>query len=87
MLAIILAACDERLALLGVSTSAGNSTIENTTRNSLDILHLIGREDVEVVQGAAKPMWGKLETAEETHGASGLEGAELESSSRKAITE
>lgn len=86
MLAIILAACHESLELLGVSTSAGNSQIENTTKNSLDILHLIGRDDVEVVRGASKPMWGRLETAEETHGESGLEGAELPTANRKPIT-
>lgn len=77
MLAIILAAYDDRLRLLGVSTSAGNSTIDNTTKNTLDILHLIGHSDIQVIRGASRPMWGKLETAEETHGVSGLEGAEL----------
>ena len=43
MLAIILAALNPRINLIGISTSAGNSTIENTTQNSLNILHEIGR--------------------------------------------
>ena len=52
MLAIVMAAHSNNLTLLGVSTSGGNSTIENTTRNALDILHEIGRDDVQVVKGA-----------------------------------
>lgn len=39
MLAIILAALSEEINLIGISTSAGNSTIENTTQNALNILY------------------------------------------------
>lgn len=39
MLAIIMAAYSDGIQLLGVSTSSGNSTVQNTTRNALDILH------------------------------------------------
>jgi uridine nucleosidase len=46
MLAIVMAALSPPLTLIGVSTSAGNSTVDNTTRNALDILHEIGRDDV-----------------------------------------
>ena len=38
MLAIIMAALSPECDLIGVSTSAGNSTIENTTQNALNIL-------------------------------------------------
>jgi inosine-uridine nucleoside N-ribohydrolase len=38
--------------LVGVSTSAGNTSLENTTRNALDILYNIGRSDVVVVSGS-----------------------------------
>ena len=72
---------------MGVSTSAGNSFIENTTQNALDILHEIGREDVVVIRGASGPLCGKLEVAPEIHGASGLEGAKLLKSPKKAIEE
>lgn len=42
MLAIILACLSpDRIHLLGISTSAGNSTIQNTTQNTLNILHEI----------------------------------------------
>jgi len=39
MLAIIMAALNERIDLIGISTSAGNSVIENTTQNTLNILY------------------------------------------------
>jgi inosine-uridine nucleoside N-ribohydrolase len=85
MLAIIMAALSEGVTLLGVSTSAGNSTIQNTTRNALDILHEIGREDVQVVQGAEQPLCCKLNTSPNIHGESGLEGAELSRSPKEAL--
>lgn len=85
MLAILLAAYHPNLRLIGLSTSAGNSTIDYTTQNALNILSLISRDDVVVVKGAAKPLYGKLETAAETHGVNGLEGASLPISSNHPI--
>lgn len=87
MLAIVMAALSPPLTLLGVSTSAGNSTVDNTTRNALDILHEIGRDDIQVVRGASHPLCRKLETAPAIHGISGLEGAELKRSPKEPITE
>jgi uridine nucleosidase len=39
MLAIIMATLSDPINLLGVSTSAGNSNIHNTTQNALNILY------------------------------------------------
>lgn len=39
MLAIIMAALSPQITLIGISTSAGNSTVDNTSRNALDILY------------------------------------------------
>lgn len=52
MLAMIMAALSPECNLIGISTSAGNSTIENTTQNALNILCEINRKDIVVVQGA-----------------------------------
>ncbi len=68
-----------------MSTSAGNSFIENTTQNALNILFEIGREDIFVIKGAPGPLCRNLEVAPTIHGASGLEGAELLKSPHKAI--
>ena len=46
MLAIILAALHEECNLIGISTSAGNSTIKNTTQNALNILEEIDRTEI-----------------------------------------
>jgi len=62
MFAIIMAALSEECQLIGISTSAGNSYIENTTRNALNILHEIGRNDIVVVKGASGPLCRPLET-------------------------
>ena len=72
MLAIIMAAMSEEIDLFGVSTSAGNSVIENTTQNALDILYEIRRSDIEVVRGAEGPLCRNLKTAPEIHGKTGL---------------
>lgn len=72
MLAIIMAALSPQMTLIGVSTSAGNSSVENTTRNALDILYEIGRDDIQVVKGAEGPLCCKLQTAENYHGPTGL---------------
>lgn len=52
MLGMIMAALSPECTLIGISTSAGNSTIENTTQNALNILCEINRKDIVVVQGA-----------------------------------
>ena len=63
MLAIVMAAMHDKVDLIGVSTSAGNSTIDNTTNNALNILHEIGRDDVPVIKGAPAPLCHTLEVA------------------------
>jgi pyrimidine-specific ribonucleoside hydrolase len=60
-----------------VTTVAGNSTLENTTRNALSVLTLIGRTDIPVAAGAARPLRRELVTGAHVHGQGGLEGAHL----------
>ncbi|MDP8905145.1 MAG: nucleoside hydrolase [Chloroflexota bacterium] len=76
-LAMVLALARPEVRLLGVTTVAGNATLENTTRNALAVLTLIGRSDVPVAAGSAAPLVRPLATAPHVHGKSGLEGAEL----------
>lgn len=63
------------IEVAGISTVAGNSTIENTTRNALSILELGGRTDIPVARGCGRPLVDDLETAEWVHGEGGLRGA------------
>jgi pyrimidine-specific ribonucleoside hydrolase len=76
-LAMLLALARPELQLLGVTTVAGNATLDNTTRNALSVLTLIDRLDVPVSVGADRPLSRPLVTAAHVHGVSGLEGAEL----------
>lgn len=77
-LALLLAAGDPRLRLLGVTTVAGNQTLDKTTRNALRILALAGVADVPVAAGSARPLVGELIVAEDIHGSSGLDGPDLD---------
>ncbi|KAF2666753.1 nucleoside hydrolase [Microthyrium microscopicum] len=72
--AILLLAQCPRFKLLGISTVHGNSSLENTTRNSLSVLEAIGRRDIPVYPGAAKPFCREVAHAESIHGESGLDG-------------
>ncbi len=75
-LAIVLACFSEEPELLGITTVAGNQTVDKTTRNALRVLSLIGK-DIPVARGCERPLVGELVTAPEVHGESGLDGAEL----------
>lgn len=73
-MALMLACLSPEFDVLAVTTVAGNSTIENTTRNARFILDFIGRQDIPVYSGADKPLERELVQAV-VHGASGLDGA------------
>jgi purine nucleosidase len=77
-LALLLALGDPRARLLGVTTVAGNQTLDKTTANALKILALAGRPDVPVAAGSARPLVGELVVADDIHGASGLDGPDLD---------
>ncbi|MDI6720925.1 MAG: nucleoside hydrolase [Candidatus Aenigmarchaeota archaeon] len=72
-LAIMLAVKSGMFRIHAITTVAGNSTIENTTRNARFILKLLKREDIPVYSGCEKPLKRELIQAV-VHGKSGLEG-------------
>jgi inosine-uridine nucleoside N-ribohydrolase len=76
-LAMLLALARPEIDLAAITTVAGNSTLENTTRNALSVLTLVGRTDVPVASGASRPATRELVTAPNVHGGSGLAGADL----------
>ena len=71
--AIMLAAANESINILGITCVAGNATLENTKMNALKICSLIGRTDIPIYAGADKPLKYELITAEHVHGKSGLD--------------
>lgn len=81
-IAIMLAVADPALDLIGVTTVAGNVTIENTTRNALRVLDMVDRADIPVAAGRDRPRSRPLSTAAVMHGESGLAGPVPEEPSR-----
>jgi len=75
--AILLALASPELEVVGITTVAGNATIEHVTENALRLLALARRPEVPVAAGASHPLLGPLRTAPHVHGPSGLEGADL----------
>jgi inosine-uridine nucleoside N-ribohydrolase len=63
--------------LLGVTTVAGNQTLEKTTVNSIRVLDHVGRGDIPVVAGASRPLVRDLHVAANVHGETGLDGPDL----------
>jgi inosine-uridine nucleoside N-ribohydrolase len=80
--AIALACLSPRADLVAVTTVAGNTSIENATKNSLDVLDMLGRNDVPVYRGASRPLARPLQTAAHKQGDNGIGGAVLPASSR-----
>jgi pyrimidine-specific ribonucleoside hydrolase len=76
-LALVVGLARPELRLLAVTTVAGNAGLPETTRNALRVLTLLGRTDIPVAAGAAGPLLRSLHVADNVHGASGLEGADL----------
>jgi pyrimidine-specific ribonucleoside hydrolase len=76
-LALAVGLARPELQLLAVTTVAGNAGLAETTRNALRVLTLLGRIDIPVAAGAAGPLLRPLHVADNVHGASGLEGADL----------
>jgi inosine-uridine nucleoside N-ribohydrolase len=81
-IAILLALASPEVQLLGVTTVAGNQTLEKTTANAIRVLDHVGRTDVPVAAGAARPLVRELRVAAEVHGESGLDGPELPAPTR-----
>ncbi|KAI9045708.1 uridine-cytidine N-ribohydrolase [Aspergillus affinis] len=75
--AILVAAHHPSLNLLGITTVHGNASLENTTVNATRILEAIGRPEVPVYPGHAKPFCRPAIHAPNIHGDSGIDGTEL----------
>lgn len=72
--ALALALASDELDVVGVTTVAGNTTVDNATHNALAVLELLDRTDVPVASGCPAPLCRDLETAEHVHSASGITG-------------
>jgi len=75
--ALLLALASPEVEVLGVTTVAGNQTLEKTTTNALKVLELAGRTDIPVHIGCERPLVREQWAAAYVHGESGLDGPDL----------
>jgi purine nucleosidase/pyrimidine-specific ribonucleoside hydrolase len=83
--ALLVALSSDEVELLGVTTVAGNQTLEKTTANAIKVLDFVGRADVPVAAGAERPLVREQHVAADVHGETGLDGAEMGPPSREPV--
>ncbi len=71
-MAIVLAA--KHLDILGITTVAGNQSIEKVTANALKTLEVMGMRQIPVAQGIGHPLVKDPLYAPDVHGETGLDG-------------
>jgi purine nucleosidase/pyrimidine-specific ribonucleoside hydrolase len=84
-IALLLALASPELELLGVTTVAGNQTLEKTTANAIRVLEFVGRGEVPVAAGAERPLVREAFVAAYVHGDSGLDGPALPPARSKPV--
>jgi purine nucleosidase len=86
MIALLIAATSPEINLRGVTCVAGNVEIHHVARNTGKLLRMVGRGDVPVSIGAARPLQRRLRTAPDTHGPTGTGYVELRGEDRRLGT-
>jgi inosine-uridine nucleoside N-ribohydrolase len=76
-IALLLALASPEVKLLGVTTVAGNQTLDKTTANAIRVLEFVGRNDIPVAAGADRPLLREQYVAADVHGETGLDGPDL----------
>ena len=70
-------AADDVFELLGITTVAGNVPLELTQRNARMMCDIANVDDVPVYAGCNRPLELELETAEDVHGVTGIDGVDV----------
>lgn len=74
--------------VVAITTVWGNTTVERTTENALRLLEIVGRPDVPVASGAARPLLGPEPAfAHHVHGADGQGNTHLPPPTLKPVAE
>ena len=76
-IALLLALASPEVELLGVTTVAGNQTLDKTTANAIRVLDFVRREEIPVAAGADRPLTREPFVAAYVHGETGLDGPHL----------
>jgi inosine-uridine nucleoside N-ribohydrolase len=75
--ALLLALASPEVEVLGITTVAGNQTLDKTTVNALKLLEFTGRTDIPVAAGCDRPLVRDPYVAAHVHGESGMDGPDL----------
>jgi purine nucleosidase/pyrimidine-specific ribonucleoside hydrolase len=86
-IALLLALGSEEVELRGVTTVAGNQTLEKTTANAIRVLELAGRGGIPVAAGCPRPLVRDPRVAADVHGETGLDGPDLPAAKGKPVDE
>ena len=81
-LALLYACASPEAEILAVTCCSGNVGVADVARNTLAVLELAGRTDIEVAIGRPIPLIRPIEITPETHGPQGIGHAELPPPSR-----
>lgn len=73
-LALILAINSGKFDIKGITTVCGNIPVELATENTLKVLKLLKRDDIEVYEGCSYPIAREIIFKESVHGENGLAG-------------
>ena len=86
-IALLLALASPELEVVGVTTVAGNQTLEKTTANAIRVLDFVGRDDIPVAAGADRPLLRDPFVAAYVHGETGLDGPDLPPPQREPLAQ
>src|SRR6266545_1205661 len=81
-LALLYACASPEAEILAVTCCSGNVEADQVARNTLAVLELAGRPDIDVAIGRRTPILRPLEITPETHGPHGIGHAELPPAAR-----
>ncbi len=81
-LALLYACASPEAEIVAVACCSGNVEAHQVAQNTLAVLELVGRADIEVALGRTTPLLRPLEITPETHGPRGIGYAELPPPSR-----
>ena len=62
---------EDKLNILGITTVAGNQTIENVTNNAVGLMSFLNK-DIKIARGAKGPLVREKKPASNVHGANGV---------------
>jgi len=82
-LAMLYALKSPHTTLLGITTVAGNVTVDKAVKNALNVVEMVERGKVPVAKGATKPLYREHMHAEAFHGKDGLGDTNLPEASLK----